>query len=675
MANSQNKDLFGEFEEHVDEIKCAPSNVKTRIWSSLSILFLRYEWEKLIKDAERIELAPHTPRLSNLLEVGDRLNSLTRMVVLQIFNNKHEKDNTDECYTWGRDELRLYFALELVKPDSRIRQLFFGGKNSQKGALENREAPDELKRNFLTNIARFMLGIVAICERNVNLNLGSRSVSTAEEIDSLLYLVDRYVHVELEVDERIDIRGHLCRQIAAEVQQYLAKPHYRDHLLHAIDVFFLGLVLLHSKIQWLEGKQQPLLEHLSLLGLQKKSHRALSHSREWERNWAVASLLHDIGYQIGDGEKVSHDPMVWDAFFALGCEPCMPQLVFPQTFRGEDYKKARERQTSFIDGLIREIRNFSSIHESLFPREIRRATDHGILSALRVAQILFNLDSLQTAQRNKGQGCLIRDYQDAIQAIAYHNLHDRQVFLHKNPMACLLRICDELQEWDRRRVNMEKVVKGLYLDIQQGGVEDLGAHDTLDRFQANIKFKGKNRKVNTEKQVEYESKYDLVVAQDEKPRFRFRLEYKDSVRAQFDPIMTLLGKSFNLQHLDLADRDQGQNDLNFLITMVFPNPEEYSGITEYDMYGLFTEVARELPLLENFPSIDKAKLGLFRINGEGSHSKDVFGIRLTRDSHPEYHLGWLSVNPGQYFDRFQEFKTRALAQCQPQAALARIRNR
>ena len=90
---------------------------------------------------------------------------------------------------------------------------------------------------------------------------------------------------------------------------------------------------------------------------------------------------------------------------------------------------------------------------------------------------------------------------------------------------------------------------------------------------------------------------------------------------------------------------------------------EYGNLTEYDIYALFTEVVRSLPLLRQFESIREAEPGLIRIGTENkkfSHT-DRFGILLTGASEPGHHHGWLPLDPAHFFDQFIEFKKYILA--------------
>jgi hypothetical protein len=272
-----------------------------------------------------------------------------------------------------------------------------------------------------------------------------------------------------------------------------------------------------------------------------------------------------------------------------------------------------------------------------------------------MAQIIYHADYMTRTNNRPGKSEMAICYRHAIHAIAHHNLANYKVSFDSHPLACLLRLCDELQEWHRRKVNMEKVVKHLYLDLQEGHFADFPSYEMFDYFKANLNLEPiSDDSTPTSMKVSLNGK---------KPWFRFALVYRDSMAAHFDPTMTLLCKAYSLQHLDLSVPKQGTNDLKFSIDLYFPSPMEYGELTEYDIYALFTEEVRSLPLLRQFESIREAEPGLIRIGTENkkfSHT-DCFCIFLTRASDSGQHHGWLPCNPAYFFDQYIEFKKYILA--------------
>ncbi|MCP4345073.1 MAG: hypothetical protein GY795_06050 [Desulfobacterales bacterium] len=647
-------ELLEKLKEILQHVESSPwSEIEVQSWYQMLSLFLEHAWRNLrlytssggIKG--RLSLNSSQSQEEKLsMKSASKLLQLTRgLVIRELTSCKPDKEGEKGFQELGRNFLRLYLTLEIAKPDSRIEQLYLGGKMT----VEHRKAPAELKRTFILNLSRFMLSVVSLVQERLDISNQPPVVSSSEEIDSLLYLIDRFVHVELEVDERLNIREHLSRQIAVEVHQHLTRPHYRDHLLHVIDVFLLGHLLLNTRLCWIQGKETPLVEHLVNLASQRKKDEAQpTLEKEWIQNWAVASLLHDIGYQLGHGKSISREPDVWRRYFEL-TGPVSPQWL--QFQYDEKDAPGADGLFNFAGDLTKNI--CEQITECLPHNAKNFKSDHGVLSALRVSQILSHAYYQNQPGNEADTGKPSINYKHAIHAIAHHNLCHHKISFDSHPLSCLLRLCDELQEWDRHRVNIEKVVKHLYLDLQKGGFEDIPTYQMFKSFKANLCFKPSPSEGFPE---------SVIVSLAEKEHwFKFILIYHDSTKAHFDPTMTLLCKAYNLQRLDIAVSDQGCNDLKFSIDLRFPSPDEYGEITEYDIYGLFTEKIRSLPLLREFDSIEKAEPGLIRlIKSNNMPRGDRFGIIVTRAAAPGHRHGWLSLDPANFFGRFSEFKNDVL---------------
>ena len=108
------------------------------------------------------------------------------------------------------------------------------------------------------------------------------------------------------------------------------------------------------------------------------------------------------------------------------------------------------------------------------------------------------------------------------------------------------------------------------------------------------------------------------------------------------------------------------------IELCFRRPSEYGCVNEYDIYALFTQRARSLPLLKEFDRIEAADPGLVKIKDQTAVSfwagdldragGDVFGIVVRGASKAKDRSGWLRVNPSKMFKEFVAFKRDHLAQ-------------
>jgi len=491
------KKLYGKLEAKLGSVIENPGQDENRMWSQMILVTLEHAWRNLRYDVSnrRIEHSLnseshekpqfpdfHEGNLSKAIETARDLLCLTRGIVIHVLVSGGLTKKKEEAQNWcvppklrelGRGSLRLYLAQEIAKPGSRLEQLYLDGERTD----EHRKSPPELKRTFVVNLSRFMLSIVARLEEHFDIKTRATEtnppvITSSEEIDSLLYIVDRFVHVELEVEEQINIQQHLGRQFDSEVQHYLTRPRYRDHLLHVIDVFLLGHLLLNTELRWLEGSKMSLIKHLELAAAKRGGDHQPILLREWMRNWAVASLLHDIGYQIGDGNRISSDPQVWENYFAPPDPVSSPLPKFPEKSGQDPDSQGAKARHDFVRKLAKSLCKESTLAGYVPRIDKENVNDHGMLSALRIAQIIFYADhKAGTEQDKKCPGKMLTCYRHAIHAIAHHNLASHKVAFDSHPLACLLRLCDELQEWNRPKVNMERVVKNLYLDIQEGSME------------------------------------------------------------------------------------------------------------------------------------------------------------------------------------------------------------
>ncbi len=657
---------FSSEKNHWHQLKAL---VLENAWNQIYQIFSDDSGEKRYEDNkiswfEKSNLHSETVE-TDFNSLTQKLIHLTRgFVIERLISGNMSKSSQDgssclpgELRPLNRETLRLYFVVELANPSNRLAQLYLGVLQLD----ERRSAPPELCHLFIRNLSRYMLSIIQIIQGQLKLHTGSWPVSPLETLDSLLYLVDRFVHIELDVEESLNIRLHLGRQISSEVQLHLNRPHYRDHLLHVIDVFLFGYLLLNTHIYWRGSQVRSLLSHfVDLLSHpDETSSIPPTYRKDLLKNWAVASLFHDIGYQLGHGDNVSHHPKKWLSYFELPPSTRIEWLQLCEQTSGTLTDWSMEPFFSFLETFGEKIVDTLKIC-SYFPKlDHHTKRDHGVLSAIRILQLLLHAENRdEQSIKNRKDKLLTKHYEPAIHAIAYHNLFSQPVSLSTHPLSCLLRICDEVQEWDRRRVNIEKVIKQLYLDIQYT-VPNEGIYGScmVESCFANIEFKNENDK-------DLPESIKVCVRDTDSSLLNFVLMYRDSKEGNFDPTMTMLGKAYNFQHIDLSIGDQGQKDLAVGIVMNFPVPREYGRLTEYDIYGLFTEEVRTLPLLREFGSIHVAESGLIRIknNTQQSPPADCFGIRIARQSNPNNRHGWLSINPELYFEKYIKFKDEVLSQ-------------
>ncbi len=616
-----------------------------------SLVFLEHAWKKIRHWTEprrssfqpgSVDPALQKPELPDKVTIVRNLLSQTRALAIEGLCYPAGSSSPQEKKARVGKEFRwLYLAAEIATPCSKLEQLYLYGDRHN----EYRTAAPELRRQFLLQLTRFMLGVVGRLQEANGIRWKStlnmpQPVTPVEELDGLVFMVDRFGHVELGVEERLAIRHHLARQVHAEIGHYMSRNHYRDHLLHVIDVFLLGYLLLNTELTWIESARKPLSEHLN--SLSSKDNKLLGRVEDWLRNWAIASLLHDIAYQI----NLSKDGKAWNEYFKL--PGGVPFRIQSNT---EGVTFTPESQVDFVRELGRYIASQDEMKDVLADHGEEALRDHGVLSALRVGQLLSlpwgSEEALNSLKRNR----------EALHAIACHNLGDTTLHFERHPLACLLRLCDELQEWGRNRINLEKMMKHLYLDLQEGELSKFPSYKLVDFIDININLAPK-----IVANIPAGIKAVLREADSNSGLFRFDLLYHDSVMASFDATRTLLSKAYNLQRLDFHYSTSSQWRLGVMLSMQFPKPFKYGRLMEYDILAMFAEECRGLPLLREYDQMQPESPGLVRLaetSTEAGIRCDHFGI--VRVGKPNStNAGWLDTNPENLFNAFDEFKKNML---------------
>jgi hypothetical protein len=228
-----------------------------------------------------------------------------------------------------------------------------------------------------------------------------------ETIEAMVWALGRYAHDVLGVEPRIDITSHLLQSARNEPALHALKQYYRDHFFHAVEVCFLGHLLLETPVP--PGGERLLDVCRRLTGY--------SSREEILRNWYVAALLHDVGYSID---------VLMSAQRSLKFSECSKPL-----------SDLASRVKGAVDDLGR---SFGGSGFQGFTDKDETGSDHGVVGAEHLSSLLENIRS------EKGQ---VEDYQWALRAIAQHNYRKRTISFAREPLSFLLVLCDTVQEWNR----------------------------------------------------------------------------------------------------------------------------------------------------------------------------------------------------------------------------------
>lgn len=222
---------------------------------------------------------------------------------------------------------------------------------------------------------------------------------------------------------------------------YLTNKRYRDHYQHQFNVGALGWFLLQIHVS-----NDMTLE-------QKIADRYSWELKDVHTAWWISSLLHDHGYPISylfssipamriigrEFEKLktplkSIEGSITQVYhYTLCCD--FAELIYNKISDKEDFQ---EKINEGI-GLL----GFNEIESKVK----KNVNDHGVLSATNLTLLLK--DDLNEVLK------------EAAKAIALHNNTEIEVEFKKYPLAFLLILCDELQEWGRKMIISDSFVSEL----------------------------------------------------------------------------------------------------------------------------------------------------------------------------------------------------------------------
>lgn len=252
-----------------------------------------------------------------------------------------------------------------------------------------------------------------------------------QAIEALVWAVSRYGHDRLGIDPQLDLRAHLLHAARNEPALHVLKPFYRDHFFHAIEVCFLGHLLLDTNIK--NGLPFHSLVG-GLLGLTGREHVL--------REWYVAALLHDIGYSVE---------------------------VLKSTRKVLAFSKRSGKITQLgksIDEAIQFLSRQLAVGDLGSPDSAAPDLDHGIVGAEHLRSLLESI-----SQRNGGG----HNYDAASRAVALHNQHRETVEFRRDPLAFLLILCDAIQEWNRPHLRFASAPADILTALMKGAPFGEGA--------------------------------------------------------------------------------------------------------------------------------------------------------------------------------------------------------
>ena len=316
----------------------------------------------------------------------------------------------------------------------------------------------------------------------------------------MMQLMSKYCHDDLGIPARIDLRSHLLHAVRGEPALHSLKRFYRDHFFHVFEVCASGHVMLDTKLP--DG---------SYLWQRVAKSMRLADRTDVLRQWYLAALLHDIGYAM-DMLNSSRDHL---SFFKHS--DALRQLC-------ESHAAASEKLS-----VAEELRCLN------LPKRKAIPTDHGVVGAIHLASLLSHI-----AKEDKSVS--VSSFKPAIEAIAYHNLRNStdRISYNSNPIAVLLAICDQIQEWRRPRLPYSLSAQTIISRISGGAAYPPDSHDHFKKILANLQVE------STGNQLQYS-----IVEREGSTALQIALRYGEEINRNSGVFQIWLDSTLNFQRLDL----------------------------------------------------------------------------------------------------------------------------
>jgi len=201
-------------------------------------------------------------------------------------------------------------------------------------------------------------------------------------------------------------------------------PYYRDHFIHSFNVFVLGYYVINRLKEIVPG--------LDLT------------SNDYNLSWMLASTFHDVAYPIQEMESWLNE--LFERF--LGVNPYFHysiMQVIPMVYT--DFMRMISRWHKFpIQGPLggEDLLKLDwTFYNEIASKLVEK--DHGVIGALMLTHLLAVKEGFATDRKWD----FLYNHLPACHAISLHHLPSIPVEFLKHPLAFVLVLCDELQDWGR----------------------------------------------------------------------------------------------------------------------------------------------------------------------------------------------------------------------------------
>ena len=384
-----------------------------------------------------------------------------------------------------------------------------------------------------------------------------------EFIESKLYLVAEYAYRAYDFPPIFLLVNTLQEMLRNEIILYTSIDHYRDHTLHAVETWLMGLLLIRSGFPYSESSNNP--------------SKTITNPK-LERMWIVIATLHDVGYGI----KLINEAVERVASSRLYYESLGNYLSGVRA-------DLRSRGEQLLDEL-REVLN----------RENFQELTHGLVSAGVAKE--FVKEYVSSKKDNfSDEGYAILD------SIVQHDNPNAEIDPKHYPLSYLLFLCDHVQEWNRPRIT-SSFPNRLMAKMHGSQTQPFKIKTLLRTIWLNLT---PNHKA-TYKAFSVENNRTLII----------KLFYNDANKEDFEPVLIWLSNTLDFQRLNRM-RNLWDLKLTFHNPISYYLKRLLISVAELD---LFEQFVRDNQLFQKHSYLPTARhwVSLLRKNDDNSFIKYSF---------------------------------------------------
>jgi hypothetical protein len=366
--------------------------------------------------------------------------------------------------------------------------------------------------------------------------------------DKYLWLIAEYGYVVLGIDRDLRVHAHFRRAEHHEALLYHAATDYRDHLFHAIHTFLLGVGLLEA-----EGSPLPFS---AVFGATLDD----AARKKRLRDWFLAALFHDFGHVI---EMIPAVLRIAEDFATDGVDRIVGAL-----------------ETQW-EQAVAELHRQLQGEWPLASRLDDKRPDHGVFSYLHLRTELRRLDPVARdaggaagpPANSPSEHC--RQHADALVAVLKHSLLREPIAVDEAPLAALLVLCDEIQEWQRPCYNVWELAQNSFAFLSYPHDQEIGPRRVCEA----VLVKGCSM---AGRHLQFTSPNPTVI-----------LRYGDQNRNLFEPLTRLLHKVYNLERI------HGLNRVPLVLEIWIPRlPRRPPGVSATERWIGELDILRDFCLLK-----------------------------------------------------------------------------